>query len=135
MAFALDSEDLRIPPSQSESVMQKSESAVRRDAQIDTQTLMLYLRRIHPVKTAENVGARINVHPSTVRRWLAGDVAPGFVPTLRLIKAYGPEILAVMLGTPPDWLDSAVRERRHAELTARREALTKQLDDLRCGRS
>lgn len=115
--------------------MGKSESPGRRNAPISTQPLLLYLRRLHPVKTAENVGARIDVHPSTVRRWLAGDVAPGFVPTLRLVKAYGPEILAVMLGTPPDWLAEAVREEQFAELRRKQEALTKRMDDLRCGRS
>lgn len=115
--------------------MEKSESAQRRGAQIDTQPLLLYLRRLHPMKTAERVGARINVHPSTVRRWLAGDVAPGFVPTLRLIKAYGPEILAVMLGTAPDWLAEAVRGEQLADLRRRQEALTKRMDELKCGRS
>lgn len=135
MAFALDSEDLRITPSQSESVMQKSESIGRRFYQVDVQDLGLYLRRRHPMKCAENVGAAIGVQAATVRKWLSGEAAPGFAHTLRLIKAYGPEILAVMLGTAPDWLDDAVRAQRHAELAARREALTREMDDLRCGRS
>ena len=77
-----------------------------------------FLRRRHPVKTAECVEAVSGVPLETVRQWLKGVSKPGWFHGLALVSAYGPEFLAAALPNAPSWLDAAVRAQKRAALEA-----------------
>lgn len=77
-----------------------------------------FLRSRHPHKTALNValdsGNRVSEHQ--VRKWLSGSAVPSGVALLVLISAYGPEFLAAVFPSAPDWLDAACRTAQIARL-------------------
>lgn len=83
-----------------------------------------WLRGRHPAKTAAAVAAATGAPERTVESWLAGASAPSAVWILALVGAYGPQALAAMYETPPDWLDAAARAARRAELDARIAEMT-----------
>lgn len=74
-----------------------------------------FLRRAHPLKTAEWVEDRTGgaVSAMRARKWLAGAAAPDFFALLHLIRAYGAEFLVFVIGDAPEsLLEAAIAERR-----------------------
>lgn len=92
--------------------------------------MIAFLRRQHPVKTADNVAADSGVPAGTVQKWLDRGSAPSVVHFARLVSAYGPDFLATAFASPPAWLSQAVRDERAATLKAEiaaREAMLARL--------
>jgi hypothetical protein len=65
------------------------------------------LARLHPVKPAAEIAHLAGVSHETARRWLDGQAAPAFGPTLKLIGAHGLDLLPEVFRAPPPWLDEA----------------------------
>jgi len=82
-----------------------------------------WLRKRHPIKTAESVSAETGLPVPTIRKWLSRESRPGAVAVFRLIGAYGPEFLLAVYPKAPAWLSPIVREQRLAKLDAQIEAL------------
>lgn len=92
-----------------------------------------FLSRKHPAKTAESVAAETGCTVAAVKKWIYCDGKPSHDCFLKLIAAYGPDILAAVL-PPSSWIekaraeiqqdkleaDLANAERRLAEFNARR---------------
>lgn len=95
-----------------------------------TARLAAFLRRAHPVKTAEAVAAACGATPDAARKWLSGQASPGFGPLTRLIGAYGPALLAALYEVPPAWLDETRLKASHDEIGAEIAALHARLGDL-----
>lgn len=89
--------------------------------------LASFLRRKHPVKTAEEVAAFSGCEADSVRKWLDGVAAPSCIPMVRLISAYGPEFLAALMERPPLWIDAAWRAEERARLVAEQDRIALQL--------
>jgi transcriptional regulator with XRE-family HTH domain len=90
--------------------------------------VIAFLRRIHPIKTAEAVSADTGVQASTVRKWLERASAPSFAALFRLLGAYGPEFVCACMNTPPEWLSEAARKEEARRLRAEIDALTARLE-------
>jgi hypothetical protein len=89
----------------------------RKAVTFDLDAVASHLRAIHPVKTAEHVGAAIGFPPETVRQWLRGASRPNGGAALALVGVYGPELLAAALPDAPGWLRRAlVAERRRTAM-------------------
>lgn len=91
-----------------------------------------YLRRQHPVKTAEAVAAhcRGQVTAEQVRKWLALRATPSGVALLWLATCYGPSLLVSLFApsaTSADWA-TAMQAQRVDELGLRLVALRTELD-------
>ncbi len=85
----------------------------------------LYLRRAHPVKTAECVSAHTNgaISVARVRKWLEHAAAPDFRAMLHLIRAYGAEFLVDVIGDAPESLLAAAIAEKRARLAELQRAL------------
>jgi hypothetical protein len=79
--------------------------------EVSFQKLVEFLRARHPRQTAEGVEADAGIAAATVRSWLVGASRPGFSALVRLIGAYGPDLLAPMFPRA-QWLDAAHRRER-----------------------
>jgi hypothetical protein len=82
-----------------------------------------FLRSRHPLKTAESVAAESGVPRETVASWLKGAARPSGSHFVRLVSAYGPELLAATMRSPPGWLVAAERAERRKALEARLAAV------------
>lgn len=92
----------------------------------------VYLRRMHPQKTAENVAADTNLNAETVQKWLDRGSMPSAVGLIYLVGAYGPDFLAACMGDKaPEWLTLAGQDAELARLQADREALDARIATLR----
>lgn len=74
--------------------------------------LLAFLRAAHPDKTVDHVFARLdavgaNVSRAAVAKWFERASAPNFSAYCGLIAAYGPRLLACVLGPGFGWLDEA----------------------------
>lgn len=87
-----------------------------------------FLRAKHPVKTAENVAADTGIAAPTVARWLDRGSAPTLWATLRLVGAYGAEVLCALMDQPPASLETAARAERRNRLLAEISDLEARLD-------
>jgi hypothetical protein len=91
--------------------------------------VIAFLRRRHPLKTADHVGVETGVPAGTVQKWLDRGSAPSVAHYCRLWLAYGPEFLAATTDRAPAWLDAAHRAeeaaRLKAEIAAREARLAK----------
>lgn len=87
-----------------------------------------FLRSRHPHKTALNVSIessnRVSEHQ--VRKWLSGSSVPSGSALLVLICVYGPEFLAAVSPSAPDWVCEATRARNIARIDAELETLRAQ---------
>ena len=81
-----------------------------------TISVCAFLRKRFPVKTACCVEAETLIAADTFRKWDAGLAAPSFVHFLTLISVYGPEFLAAVYESAPDWLSAAVRDQQIHDL-------------------
>lgn len=106
------------------------ESAQLRDAERTTvqERTNAFLRRLYPVKTAENVAADTGISANTIGKWLDRGSAPTSWAFLRLLAAYGPELARAVMTDPPEWLDRAAREEERRRLAAQIAALQARLD-------
>ncbi|MDP2358673.1 MAG: hypothetical protein Q8M31_21820 [Beijerinckiaceae bacterium] len=98
---------------------------VSKFGQANPDRLIRFLRGVHPTKTAENVAGSTGLPVSTVRKWLDGSSAPGFIASWSLIGAYGLPIIAAAFETKPKWIDDDFRARCMRDLDAR-EALRRE---------
>lgn len=82
-----------------------------------------FLRRKHPVKTAEFVEEKTGIKADTVRKMLAGGT-PSFDNTEKLINAYHPHLVALLYDRVPDEIAAAIRseELRQARAELARSA-------------
>lgn len=87
-----------------------------------------FLRAKHPVKTADNVAADTGIQAATVARWLDRGSAPNLWATLRLVGAYGAEVLCALMDQPPASLTLAARAERRTRLLAEITDLEARLD-------
>lgn len=119
---------------------QKSARAVAADWQ---DRLVAYLRRLHPVKTAEAVAARCRgqISAAQVRKWLNRGSQPSGAALLWLATCYGPSLLVACFGPcpatcggRPDWLDVAMSAEKEEQLGRRLAALRAELDEAMRGR-
>lgn len=90
-----------------------------------------FLRRLHPIKTADNVFVETGVPAGTVQKWLDRGSAPSAFAIFRLMAAYGPEFACAVFTSAPAWLDRAVREERTAQLKSEIAALEAKLEGMR----
>lgn len=97
-----------------------------------------YLRRAHPLKTADAVSARCRGKITTeqVRKWLNRGAKPGGEALLWLATAYGPSLLVACFGpcplvgsATPEWLEIAMKAERVDDLGKRLQALRAELDE------
>ncbi len=86
-------------------------------------------KRLHPVKTAECVSARIGAPISTVKKWLAGEVKPSLDYVGPILNRYGLAFVVGAMAAPLPWLDDLAREEETRALLAKREALDARLAD------
>ncbi|MCE4223433.1 hypothetical protein HCU64_06690 [Methylobacterium sp. C25] len=82
-----------------------------------------FLRRLHPQKTAENVAADTGIAAATVARWMDRGSAPNSAAFLKLLGAYGPELLCATMDNPASWIDRACREIRRERIRTEINAL------------
>lgn len=91
-----------------------------------------FLRRLHPIKTAENVAADTGLNADTVQKWLDRGSMPSAVGLIYLVGAYGPDFLSACMGDrAPEWLTAAGQDAELARLKAEREALDARIAALR----
>lgn len=87
-----------------------------------------FLRRRHPVKTADNVAAETGVPVNTIKTWLQRGSAPDAEGYTALWIAYGPDFLETLAGgRSPDWLVQVRRAHEALQLKAEIAALEKKL--------
>jgi len=90
-----------------------------------------FLRRIHPVKTAENVAADSGLHVDTIQKWIDRGSAPSLVGILTLTGAYGPDVLVAAYGErSPMWLTRIAKAERAARIEAQIELLRREQESL-----
>ena len=94
-----------------------------------------FLRRQHPIKTAECVAECTRIKPDTVRKLLAGVAEPSFRNYSRLIAVYGMEFVASIFDWAPAWFSEEERARRQASLELHLEETVAAITALREGRS
>ena len=96
----------------------------------DPARVAVFLRRLHPAKTAERVADDTGVPAETVRQWLKGAATPGFGRLFALIDAYGPEFLVAVFPRAPRWLDAAWRAEEQRDLEDQMTAMRARCADL-----
>lgn len=96
---------------------------------------MGWLRQQHPFKPAEEIEVATGgmVSADTAKKWLAGQSAPSFLAMCALIVAYGPEFLSATLDHPPEWLSTAARAEKIADVAVRRARLEAELAEIEAG--
>jgi len=90
--------------------------------------LAAFLMGLYPTKTAENVGADTRISPNTVAKWLERGSAPSAWAMLRLLDAYGAELLCAVMKKPPAWAVGAAREQQRERLRAQIAELQSLID-------
>lgn len=93
-----------------------------------------YLRKIYPIKAADNVSADTKLPIGTVSKWFSRENSPSGLAVIRLIGVYGPELLCAIMINPPDWLDEAKRDREREALRAQQAQIAKRLERLEAQR-
>lgn len=96
-------------------LMRQSSGKSRQVSRIDsdaTVRLLAFLRAAHPDKPIDHVFARLEavgagVSRAAVAKWFERASAPSFSAYCGLIAAYGPRLLACVLGPGFGWLDEA----------------------------
>lgn len=89
--------------------------------------IIAFLRRLYPVKTAENVAADIGGSAETIQKMMDRMTTPNALTYGRLVCAYGPAFLCAALESPPAWVSAAARDEQIRALRAEQERITKQL--------
>ncbi len=88
----------------------------------------------YPNKTAANVASDTGCNPQAIQKWLDSDVAQNSEAFARLIIAYGPEFLAAVFPSHPQWVVDALSQEKEAELRAEFNAAKARLDAFMTGR-
>ncbi|GJE03597.1 hypothetical protein [Methylobacterium isbiliense] len=109
----------------------RPESWTAWQTQIDAAGMVRWLRERYPAKTATHVAADLGAPVDTVAKWLAREALPNGRMLVLMICVYGPEFLAALLHTPPDWLQIAATEQDQRRLEAKLAAVKAQLADHR----
>jgi hypothetical protein len=92
--------------------------------------VVAFLRKIYANKPADNAAADIGLPPDTVKKWFAQQNSPNGLAVIRLVGAYGPELLCAIMKDPPDWLDETKRDRERAALREQQARIAKRLEQL-----
>jgi len=96
------------------------------------QRLLDFLRREHPVKTIDCVAAslaltRCRVSRAAVAKWFSRSSAPSFSAFCALVVAYGPRLLASVIGPGFSWLDEAACTESRKKLDGQIEQMKRDL--------
>jgi len=117
------------PPPQSPGRCRQLPVACRSTA---AERIIEFLRRTHPLKTAENVAADTGLGAETVQTWIDRGSAPNVVGLWALVSAYGPDFLCAALGdASPSWLCSAARDAELQRIEAQMQALAAKAESLK----
>jgi hypothetical protein len=92
----------------------------------DPERIVAFLNQLYPVKMAEAVEADTGIAAATVRKWPLS--APSYAAFVRLICAYGPELLCACMEAPPAWLTQAGRDAHRARIERQIADLSRQLE-------
>lgn len=103
------------------SVAERTEKAER---------IIAFLRRLYPMKTAENVAADIGGSAETVQKMMDRGSTPNVVTYGRMILAYGPDFLVAVYPNAPKWLNDAHRAARLAALEAEQARIQAEIAEL-----
>ena len=90
--------------------------------------IAMFLRSVHPTKTADNVAADTGIPAKTVAKYLDRGSAPGALAFCRLMQAYGAPFACAAMENPPAWLNAAAREDDQRRLRAEIAALEAKLN-------
>ncbi len=91
-----------------------------------------FLRRLHPIKTADNVAVETGIPVNTIKTWLQRGSAPDAEGYTALWVAYGPDFLAAAAANrSPEWLAQARRAQEAKHLKAQISALEHKLSKVR----
>lgn len=94
--------------------------------------VVAFLRRRHPLKTADHVAAATGIPVNTVKTWLQRASAPDAEGYTALWIAYGPDFLGVLAGgRAPTWLVDLRRAHDAKQLKAEIAALEAKLAEVR----
>lgn len=93
--------------------------------------LVAYLRREHPANTAQHVAALTRIGADTVENWLRQRSRPSLDHFGRLMRVYGPSLVAAVFPAAPRWLDEAHRAEELRKLEEQQAALAARMDELR----
>lgn len=89
------------------------------------------LRKRYPTKTAECVACDLQIKSCTAQKWVDRSSAPSAWLLLRMVNAYGPEFLAVVMGDmAPAWLREDAHAARRDEIKSKMAALEAELQSL-----
>ena len=92
--------------------------------------LVAFLRRRHPVKTADSVASDTGIPAANVAKWLAGASLPSFSASIALMLAYDIDFWAAVLPNPPACIVAELTDRRIAALTADIDARQREIERL-----
>lgn len=76
-----------------------------------------------------NVAADTGCSAAQVEKWSTS--LPGFIATMRLIAAYGPEFLAALFENPPAWIVAACAAERGARIDSEIARRERELEELK----
>ena len=93
-----------------------------------------YLRRKHPVKTAQCVGSDTGIPSTTIRKWLEQGCAPSGKHTALLAGRYCDFLAAVFPGDERAWFAEVARQVALEELEQRAAKIRQQMSDVLGGR-
>lgn len=71
-----------------------------------------FLRKRHPVKTADCVSAETGINADTVQKWIDRCSMPSGLGLFVLVGVYGPDFLCSIFESPPVWLSRAASDER-----------------------
>lgn len=92
----------------------------------------MFLRRMHPLKTADNVAAETGIPVNTIKTWLQRGSAPDAEGYTALWVAYGPDFLAAAAANrSPEWLSHVRQTQEAKQLKAQISALEHKLSKVR----
>ena len=94
---------------------------------VDHRVWCRLFRRVHPVKTADAVAARLGAPVRTVENWMSGVSAPSLGWFVKILDVYGPGVLAEVMPGPCEWLSAAVRVERRAQLEAEQRRIEREM--------
>jgi hypothetical protein len=97
---------------------------------IDHHVWRRLFRSRHPVKTADAVAADLGAPLRTVENWISGVSAPSLGWFVRIVDAYGPQVLADVMPDSCGWLSAAVRSERRAQLEAEQRRIEHEMQAL-----
>ena len=118
--------------------MGKSGQVVGRVSPSDDRTfaerVSTFLRRMHPVKTAQCVEVEAGIPATTVRKWLEQGCAPSGKHTAALARRYRGFLWAVFPDAENEWVAEVARQDELERLERQAATIRQQMSDVLRGR-